>query len=233
MLLEDILQFIEQEHGLQAQDNYFKDQERAVVATFEAQVKEQYPNKEKEAQFELTIIKCTKMLKLLQDQAYQNSLSTYLSYHLPKYKEIIQIVLMLLGKPKNQINLPRSNTLNHRLCIQKAYIQKMMEGLEEYELRRQSSEAVGNEYKINKLLERRTNQIIQCKRLTGKPQADTIHGFMLYQPRLSKSAGLESSAVMPKSRLMKPKLKPKMIETLKQQSTKKKWLKTFRQQRQS
>lgn len=152
MLLEDILQFIEEEHGLEAQDNYFKDQERTIVATFEPQVKEQFPSREKEAEFELTLIKCARLIKVVQEQAYQNSLQAYLHYHLPKYREIVQIVLMILGRPKTEINLPRSNSLNYRKCIKKDYIEKMIADLEKYELRRESSEAVGNEYKINKLL---------------------------------------------------------------------------------
>lgn len=113
------MQYIEEEHGLEAQDNYFKDQERGIISTFEAQVKEQFPNREKEAEFELTVIKCTKLIKIIQEQAYYNSLQAYLHYHLPKYREIVQIVFMILGRSKAEINLPRSNSLNYRKCIKK------------------------------------------------------------------------------------------------------------------
>ena len=47
MLLDDILQYIEDEPTLQSQFNYFKDQEQAAISANESQVKEQYPNREK------------------------------------------------------------------------------------------------------------------------------------------------------------------------------------------
>lgn len=53
-------------------------------------------------------------------------MQAYLHYHLPKFKEIIQIVFMLLGHPKAEINLPRSNSLDHRKCIKKDFIEKML-----------------------------------------------------------------------------------------------------------
>lgn len=83
-------------------------------------------------------------MKVIQEQAYLASLQAYLHYHLPKYREIVQIVLMLLGRPKAEINQPRSNSLDHRKCIRKDYIERMMTDLERYELRRESSEAVDN-----------------------------------------------------------------------------------------
>jgi hypothetical protein len=49
---------------------------------------------------------------------------------------------MILGHPKDEINLPKSNALNHRRCIKKVYIARMLSDLEKYELRRESSEAV-------------------------------------------------------------------------------------------
>jgi hypothetical protein len=39
---------------------------------------------------------------------------TYFDYNTPKYKEIIQIALMLLGYKLTDINLPRKNVLNFR-----------------------------------------------------------------------------------------------------------------------
>jgi IMP cyclohydrolase len=53
-------------------------------------------------------------------------MNTYLNYNIPKYKEIIQIVLMLLGYKKEDINLPRSNILDGRKCFTKASIEKML-----------------------------------------------------------------------------------------------------------
>lgn len=212
MLLEDILQFIEEEHGLEAQDSYFKDQERTILATFEPQVKEQFPNREKEAEFELTLIKCGKLLKVLQEQAYLNSLQAYLHYHLPKFREVVQIVLMLLGKPKAEINLPRSNTLDHRKCIRRDYIDRMLADLERYELRRDSSEAVGSEYKINKLLERRSPSVTQFKRSTGKQWASTTPGSTPSWSSPSRSAGLGYSAETLKSRHTKRGSRPRTIE---------------------
>lgn len=53
----------------------------------------------------------------------------YLSYKVPKYKEIIQIIAMLLGYNKADINLSRSNTLNARKCLTKDWIEKMLNDL--------------------------------------------------------------------------------------------------------
>ena len=86
-------------------------------------------------------------------------MNIYAKYNMPKYKEIIQLVLMLLGRPKDSINLPRSNNLDHRKCITSEGVSKMMEDLDHYELRRESSEAVDEEYKISKLLERRKTDV--------------------------------------------------------------------------
>jgi hypothetical protein len=100
----------------------------------------------------------------------------YTRYNLPKFKEIIQIVLMLLGHPKREINLPRSNSLDHRKCITGEVMGKLMDELEAYELRRESSEAVAGEYKINKLLERCKGGARQWRRSTWKLWAGTIRG---------------------------------------------------------
>ena len=56
--------------------------------------------REKEAEFELTVIKSSKLIKVLQEQNYIASMNTYLNYKIPKFKEIIQIILMLLGHKK-------------------------------------------------------------------------------------------------------------------------------------
>jgi len=66
----------------------------------------------------------------------------YLTYHLPKYTEIIQIALMILGHKKEDINISRTNILDHRKCIQKAFLEKMLLDLDRYELRRDSSDSV-------------------------------------------------------------------------------------------
>lgn len=81
-------------------------------------------------------------------------MNVFLSYHIPKYREIIQIIAMLLGYKKADINLPRSNVLDARKCLTREWIEKMLADLEKYELRRESSQTVEPEYKINKLLER-------------------------------------------------------------------------------
>jgi hypothetical protein len=49
---------------------------------------------------------------------------------------------MILGYKKADINLPRSNALDHRKCLRKTFIERMMTDLENYELRRESSESV-------------------------------------------------------------------------------------------
>ena len=64
---------------------------------------------------------------------------------------------MILNFKKEDINVPRSNSLDCRKCLKKDFIEQMMARLEEYELRRESSETVDPEYKINKLLERRNH----------------------------------------------------------------------------
>lgn len=215
MLLEDILQFIDEEHGLEAQDNYFKDQERGILSAFEAQVKEQFPGREKEAEFELTVIKCAKLIKVIQEPAYQNSLQAYLHYHLPKFREVVQIVLMLVGRPKAEISLPRSNSLDHRKCIRKDYIEKMVADLEKYELRRDSSEAVDSEYKINKLLERRTPSITQWRRSTARQSANTTPGSTPCWSSPNSSAGPGSSAGTPRSRPTKRASRPRTTGTQK------------------
>jgi hypothetical protein len=81
-------------------------------------------------------------------------MNSYLNYNIPKFKEIVQLTLMLLGYKKDEINLPRSNTLDSRKCLKKEFIKKMLVDLEGYELKRESSDSVDGEYKINKLLER-------------------------------------------------------------------------------
>lgn len=65
-------------------------------------------------------------MKILNEEAYLKSLGTYLSYKIPKYKEIIQIALMLLGYKKHNINLPRSNILDARKYLTKSSIEKML-----------------------------------------------------------------------------------------------------------
>ena len=104
------------------------------------------------------------------------SMNAYAKYNQPKFKEIVQIVLMLLGKKKAEINLPRSNALNHRRCITADGLTQMMEELENYELRRESSEAVEEEYKINKLLERRKSVVSQLRRSTERQWASITPG---------------------------------------------------------
>jgi hypothetical protein len=39
---------------------------------------------------------------------------------------------MLLGHPKDKINFPRSNTLNHRKCINFDFINTAIQNLEKY-----------------------------------------------------------------------------------------------------
>ena len=49
MLLDDILQFLEDEPSLEGQSNYLRDQEQAFISANESQVKEQFANHEKES----------------------------------------------------------------------------------------------------------------------------------------------------------------------------------------
>jgi len=122
MLLDDILQYIEDEVNLESQMNYFRDQEQGIIQANESQIKEQYANREKEAEYELTLLKVGRLLKVLQEQPFQNSLNAYLNYNIPKFQEIVQITLMILGYKKTDINLPRSNSLDVRKCIRKTFI---------------------------------------------------------------------------------------------------------------
>ena len=57
----------------------------------------------------------------------QKSLEKYLSYSIPKYKEIVQISFMLLGHPKNELNMPKSNKLNHRKVISEQIMKRLIE----------------------------------------------------------------------------------------------------------
>ena len=72
------------------------------------------------------MLKVGKMIKILQEQAYVNSMNFYLNYKVPKFQEIVQIVLMLLGNEKPQINLARSNALDCRKCLKRDFIEKLM-----------------------------------------------------------------------------------------------------------
>jgi hypothetical protein len=45
MLLEDILQYLEEEHTLESLDSYFKDQERNIIISNEGPIKEQFVNR--------------------------------------------------------------------------------------------------------------------------------------------------------------------------------------------
>lgn len=49
MLLDDILQFLEDEPSLEGQSNYLRDQEQAFISANESQIKEQFANHEKES----------------------------------------------------------------------------------------------------------------------------------------------------------------------------------------
>ena len=63
-------------------------------------------------------------------------MGVYLKYKIPKYSEIVQLALMLLSHKKEDINLPRSNALDTRKCLNTEFIETMMENIEKYELRR-------------------------------------------------------------------------------------------------
>lgn len=85
MLLDDIKLYIEEEGGLEGQFNYFKDQEQAIIGANESQIKEQCNNREKESEYELSVLKVGKLLKVLQEEAFVKSMQSYLSYNIPKY----------------------------------------------------------------------------------------------------------------------------------------------------
>ena len=55
---------------------------------------------------------------MFEEAAFEKSMNTYFSYNTPKYKEILQIALMLLRYDKNGINEPRSNSLDFRKVSQ-------------------------------------------------------------------------------------------------------------------
>ena len=63
-------------------------------------------------------------------------METYLNYNIPKYQQIYQIALMLLGYPKDEINLPRKNVLNFRKVKNQKFIEEFLNKLCSYELRR-------------------------------------------------------------------------------------------------
>ena len=83
-------------------------------------------------------------------------MKTYFAYHVPKYTEILQIALMLLRYPKEEINLPRSNTLDFRKVSSSAFVEQFMNKLSEYDLAPEKTDECPEEYRINKLLERCT-----------------------------------------------------------------------------
>ena len=72
------------------------------------------------------MLKTGKLVHVLQESSYQSSMKAYARYNQPKFKEVVQIVLMLLGKPKEEINLPRSNALDHRKCITRDSLPKLL-----------------------------------------------------------------------------------------------------------
>ena len=63
-------------------------------------------------------------------------METYFNYNIPKYQQIYQIALMLLGYPKEEINLPRTNTLNFRKVKDQKFTEEFLSKLYAYELRR-------------------------------------------------------------------------------------------------
>ena len=83
-----------------------------------------------------------------------------------------------------------------------------MNDFENYELRRESSETVDNEYKINKLLERCTFYFIQCKKLMGKLLGNTTAGCSDFSSLPKAYAGPESKAETPKYKPINLKSKP-------------------------
>ena len=93
---------------------------------------------------------------MLSDEAYAKSRTTFQDYCVPKYLEILQIGLMLVGYAKEEINLPESNVLNWRKVRKVEFIDQFLEKLKNYQLRRtESADAITPEYKITKFLERR------------------------------------------------------------------------------
>ena len=46
------------------------------------------------------MLKTDKLVKVLQESSYKSSMKAYSRYNQPKFKDVVQIVLMLLGKPK-------------------------------------------------------------------------------------------------------------------------------------
>ena len=143
-------------------------------------------------------------------------MNSYLSYRIPKYSEIVQIVLMILGRKKEEINLPRSNALDCRKCLRKQFIETMMNQLESYQLRRQSSETVDPQYKINKLLERCICFDIQWKKWMLRLLENIVVGFLDFILLPKVYFGPEFKEGMQRYRLINLELRRSMIEKQRQ-----------------
>lgn len=61
-------------------------------------------------------------------------MKVYFSYNVPKFKEVVQIALMLLRYDKAEINLPRSNNLNFLKVSDEKFVKEFMGKLGEYDL---------------------------------------------------------------------------------------------------
>ena len=56
--------------------------------------------REKEVEYEISVAKCKKMEGVFSEAFIEKSMEVYFAYSIPKYRQIYQIALMLLGYPK-------------------------------------------------------------------------------------------------------------------------------------
>ena len=67
MLLDDIKQFILEEPTIESQSNYIRDQQQAIIGANESQIKEQCNNRQKQSEYEISVLKVGKLIKVLQE----------------------------------------------------------------------------------------------------------------------------------------------------------------------
>lgn len=73
----------------------------------------------------MSLIKCEKTRQLLSEPQFKASMDVYLNYNVPKFTDLIQILCMLLGLSKKDINIAQSNQLDHRKIINTASFNKL------------------------------------------------------------------------------------------------------------
>lgn len=74
--------------------------------------------------------KAKKTNSVFEDPLLEKSMKTYFSYNIPKFTEILQIALMLLGYKSEEINENRSNALDFRKFKNPDFPQELLQKLD-------------------------------------------------------------------------------------------------------